>query len=203
MIDNADPTPNSNKRTAGKTHRMMVGARSSHDGRDFYETPSEAVEKLLTVWKPPAGTKMWEPSCGAGAISKILVKHGYDVVSTDIEDRGYGEPHVDFLEQTETRAPIIITNPPFNISQEFVEKSLELAPQSIFLLRLQWISGQRRYKKFYSTGLLSTLFVHSSRIPRMHEPNYTGKKTTSTIDFAWFLFDREHVGSDPIVKFLP
>jgi len=33
---------------------------------------------------------IWEPACGDGAISKVLLAAGFDVVSTDLIDRGFG-----------------------------------------------------------------------------------------------------------------
>jgi hypothetical protein len=40
---------------------------------------------------------IWEPCCGAGAISTVLAAHGYGVISTDIADCGFGTSGVDFL----------------------------------------------------------------------------------------------------------
>ena len=54
---------------------------------DYYATEPAATEwlcKLETFTNP-----ILEPSCGEGHISKQLIKHGYDVVSRDLVDRGY------------------------------------------------------------------------------------------------------------------
>jgi hypothetical protein len=40
---------------------------------------------------------IWEPCCGTGAISEVLSRQGYTVVSTDIADYGYGTPGIDVL----------------------------------------------------------------------------------------------------------
>jgi len=40
---------------------------------------------------------VWEPCCGAGAITVVMQRRGYDVTSTDIADHGFGAPGVDFL----------------------------------------------------------------------------------------------------------
>lgn len=182
-------------------HRSMVGSRSNDDLRDFYETPSEAIHRLFKVWKPPF-KKIWEPCCGTRSISKVLKIYNYDLISSDIEDRGYGHTGVDFLQKTETEAPMIFTNPPYNISTEFVNHSLKLAEQSVFLLRLQWLEGERRRKQLFSSNKLANVFVFSKRIPRMHVPGYDGKKVTSTIAFAWFHFDNNH-NSHPNIQWIP
>lgn len=182
-------------------HRSMVGSRSNNDMRDFYETPPEAIDRLFTIWKPNVKS-IWEPCCGTGSISKVLKNYQYDVVSSDIEDRGYGETGVDFLQQSIPRAEMIFTNPPFNISNEFVQHSLKLCEQSIFLLRLQWLEGDRRRKTIFSKNKLANVFVFSKRIPRMHVPGYKGKRYTSTIAFAWFHFDNNH-NANPNIQWIP
>lgn len=55
---------------------------------DFYPTPPEAVRALLSV-ETFTGS-IWEPACGDGAISKVLIEAGFEVVSTDLIDRGFG-----------------------------------------------------------------------------------------------------------------
>jgi len=35
--------------------------------------------------------QIWEPACGDGAISRVLEAAGYQVISTDLIDRGYGQ----------------------------------------------------------------------------------------------------------------
>jgi hypothetical protein len=59
------------------------------EGRDFYATPAWVTEALLrhVRFRGP----IWEPCCGTGAMSTVLAAHGYEVVSTDIADRGFGE----------------------------------------------------------------------------------------------------------------
>lgn len=55
---------------------------------DFYPTPPEAVRALLSV--ETFEGSIWEPACGDGAISKVLLDAGHEVVSSDLIDRGYG-----------------------------------------------------------------------------------------------------------------
>lgn len=44
---------------------------------------------------------IWEPACGEGHISKVLAAHGYEVISTDLIYRGFGDPEpLNFLEET-------------------------------------------------------------------------------------------------------
>ncbi len=55
-------------------------------GQDFYATPAWVTEALLRHVRLRG--PVWEPCCGDGAMSSVLSDHGYDVVSTDLVDRG-------------------------------------------------------------------------------------------------------------------
>lgn len=54
---------------------------------DYYATAPKAVEELLKV--ESFSPRVWECACGEGHISEVLFEHGYDVLSTDLIDRGY------------------------------------------------------------------------------------------------------------------
>ena len=59
-------------------------------------------------------------------MSRVLEAAGYEVVSRDLVDRGYGEVDdflaIDNLEWDGN----IVTNPPYKYAQEFVEKALSI-----------------------------------------------------------------------------
>lgn len=83
----------------GKTAYTIIGASNHTDmereKHDYYATNPKALE--LFVPKFNLHHKIWEPSCGQGHLSFWLVQHGYDVLSTDLVDRGYGHGGIDFF----------------------------------------------------------------------------------------------------------
>ena len=93
---------------------------------EFYPTPPEATRALLSA--VTFDGPIWEPACGEGHISKVLKTEGYDVVSTDLIDYGYGEPGRDFLAERGARAKHIVTNPPYGrgLADAFVRHALKL-----------------------------------------------------------------------------
>ena len=98
--------------------------------------------------------KILEPSCGEGHISRVLEAAGYDVVSRDLVDRGYGEV-ADFLaiDNLEWDGNIV-TNPPYKYAQEFVEKALSIIPEGkkvAMFLKLTFLEGKARRALFRST----------------------------------------------------
>lgn len=100
-------------------------ALEEREQHDYYATDPKAVELLLEL--EPFAPVIWEPACGEGHISKVLQAHGYEVISTDLIYRGFGDPEpLDFLTETlEGFEGDIITNPPYSMGLEFVQKALE------------------------------------------------------------------------------
>src|SRR5215831_14381537 len=164
----------------------------SERGPDLYETPAVATEALLKCEFLPK--RIWEPAAGHGAIVKVLRAHGHEVVASDLVD--YGEPthfpRWDFL--LEHKLPegtgAIVTNPPYKLADQFVRHAIELCPCVVMLLRLAALEGMER-SDIIDTHL-SRVHVFRNRIPMMHRDSWTGKKSTSKIAFAWFVFERDH-----------
>jgi len=181
-----------------RTAKSIVGAAGDfkREANDFYATPHSASRALFAAeefWG-----SIWEPSCGDGQICAVATECGHNVIGTDLIYRGYGEGGRDFLKEEKLLAPNVVTNPPFKHAEKFIAHALALGADKVaMLLRLQFLEGARRRKMFESTPLARVL-VFSKRIPRMHNPDYTGPKTTSLIAFAWFVWERGHNGAPEI-----
>lgn len=163
---------------------------------DFYPTPPEGTEALLQHEK--FNGSIWEPACGDGAISRVLERHGYDVFSSDLVDRGYGESGWDFLMEYQRQAPNIITNPPFKHAQEFAEKALILTTGKVAMLcRLAWLEGIARKEMFERTPL-KTVYVFSKRL---HMAKGGEEVKSGMIAFAWYVWEHGYEG-DPRIKWI-
>lgn len=151
---------------------VQMGAASIKvRGDDFYETPEEATRALLAHETLPH--RLWEPACGKGAIARLLIEAGHDVVSTDLADRGYGQSGIDFL--MEHSAPdgveAIVTNPPFKLADEFVRHGLRLVPRVVMLLRLAYLEGAGRADIHRHCA---RVWLGRERLPFMHREGHTG-----------------------------
>lgn len=121
---------------ANSVYKIIGASNHSNENRandDYYATDPKAVEELLKREK--FSHYVWEPACGGGHISKVLEAHGYDVLSSDIVDRGYPNTCVaNFLRTkphpTKYIPRDIITNPPYKYAKEFIEKALKLSMDS-------------------------------------------------------------------------
>lgn len=161
---------------------------------DYYATEPRAVEMLLEL--EDFSSFIWEPACGEGHISKVLGKHGYRVMSTDLIDRGFGTGCVDFLKCTSTPASDydIITNPPYEHALEFVEKALELvAPgrKVAMFLKLTFLESVKRRDLFKNTPPM-TVYVSSDRLKCGKNGDFTGPR--SAVAYCWFVWKKGHTG---------
>lgn len=142
---------------SSKVFKTLGSSNHTADERaanDYYATDPQAVEMLLAL--ESFAPLIWEPACGEGHISKVLTANGYEVISTDLIYRGYGEPEpMDFL--TETFPDFegdIITNPPYSAGLEFVERALETVRPGgkvAMFLKVQFLEGKRRGELFAKT----------------------------------------------------
>ena len=185
-----------------KVFKTLGSSNHTPDERaqfDYYATDPQAVEMLLAL--EPFAPVIWEPACGEGHISKVLAAHGYEVISTDLIYRGFGEPEpMDFL--TETFPDFegdIITNPPYSAGLEFVKRALETVRPGgkvAMFLKVQFLEGKRRGELFSKTPP-RTVYISRSRLACAKNGDFT--HTENAIAYAWYVWEKGFTG-DPVIK---
>lgn len=160
---------------------------------DFYATEPRAVELLLAEEK--FTDTVYEPACGAGHISEVLLKHGYRVISEDLVERGYGISGRDFMTcRYKSLDYDIVTNPPYSLALEFVEKALEVvAPgrKVAMFLRLQFLEGKKR-KQLFLDNPPRTVYISSSRLHCGR--NGIFDKGSNAMAFCWIVWEKGYNG---------
>lgn len=161
---------------------------------DYYTTDPTAVEQFINHYHKNVGDltglfcTIWEPACGCGNISKVLESMAYDVLSTDLYDRGYGKSGIDFLTaELPTDVITIITNPPYALADKFVKHAMDILPiygKYFALMNLSYLSGQKRFKEIYNNGYLHAIHVYPNRIHCYKNNEKTGH--SSPVNYAWF-----------------
>jgi hypothetical protein len=152
-----------------------LGASSHTDkerqNEDFYATEPKASELLLEIEDFYAIKTIWDNSCGTGTLLKAFEDKGFNIIATDLVDRGYGQGGIDFLKLTredvkDWNFDAIVMNPPYKYAKEFVEHSIELLPEhgKLFaFLKLQFLEGKGR-KFLFERNPPETVWVSSSRL---------------------------------------
>lgn len=152
--------------------------KSERNVNDYYPTPESAIEPLLEVIGYKDIVRDWrfaEPCRGeAKAIYKYLP------FGSEYCELSEGKDYL--LSQWNERPDCIITNPPFSIAMEFLEKSIGEADVCIYLLRLGFLESVRR-KEFHQKYPVDHLIVLSKR------PSFSGDGKTDGTAYAWFVYD--------------
>lgn len=176
-------------------------SNTERESLDYYATPSIAVEKLLE--KESFCNNIFEPACGEGHISKVLVNHGYNVTNNDIIYRNYGNfTPSNFLDYNNSiHNTDIITNPPYKYALDFVKKSLDIIDNNhkvAMLLKIQFLEGNDR-GKFFKDYPPKKIYVFSNRIVCGLNGNFKDVTTDkgyfkSAVCYAWYIWEKGYSG---------
>lgn len=176
---------------------------------DYYATPYIATEMLLDEVKFEGN--FLEPCVGGGHIAEIIKKYYPNecVYGSDLVDRGYPNTLVcDFLEYNffGNKFNNLVTNPPYSLAQEFLEKGMEVITDGgkiAMFLKIQFLEGAKRREMFLKYPP-KYIYVFSKRQNpwRNGSPvDEKGKPWASTMCFAWFIWEKGFNG-EPIIRWL-
>ena len=182
--------------TVGATNHSKF-EREQHD---YYATDPKAIELLLD--KVRFSNDVWECACGEGHLSKVLKSRGYDVLSTDLIDRGYGEGGIDFLQDTRKFDGDIITNPPYKYAKEFVEHAIESVSDGhkvAMFLKLTFLEGKSR-RELFEKYPPKYIYVSTGRINCCKNGDFSKEQraNNSALAYAWFIWEKSFQGEPKI-----
>ncbi|MDP4487286.1 SAM-dependent methyltransferase [Pseudoalteromonas piscicida] len=169
---------------------------------DYYVTPHWMINDFLHAFEQDgisdfeSYNQILDPSAGGCekyemSYPTVLAHHGLIAESWDIRTDSRAERKgVDFLQQPagpeHNQYDMIITNPPFRLSQEFVDHSLKMVRDGgvvVMLQRLNWLGSIKR-KPMWQSVPLASVYVHSKRAA--FNPEKPSK--TDSIEYAHFVF---------------
>lgn len=134
---------------------VMAQRREPPDSLDYFPTPPWATRALCEWLRRRFGDlfcyNVLEPAAGEGHMARPLGEYFERVVASDVHDYGCGFPVRDFLFGPQERCDFCITNPPFRLAAEFIDKALEIADRGVaMLVRTAFIEGQERHAGLFS-----------------------------------------------------
>lgn len=198
MIHSKDWTGNTG--SVFKTLGASSHADHERQSDDYYATEPKATEWLCRLEQFEG--RILEPSCGEGHMSEVLKKAGYEVVSRDLVDRGYGEV-ADFLAiDNQVWDGNIVTNPPYKYAQQFVEKALSIIPEGkkvAMFLKLQFLEGKARRSLFRSSPPIR-VWISSSRLKCAMNGDFEAYGS-SAVAYAWFVWEKGYKGETTVKWF--
>lgn len=196
-----------------KTTFVTLGASNHSDKdreeNDYYATDPKSLVIFLDKIKEDGvelNHDIWENACGGGHLSEELKKNGYNVLSTDLVDRGYSDMKqtLDFLncETKKNWHGDILTNPPYKFAQEFLEKSMNIINDGnkvVMFLKIQFLEGKARNKLFKEYPP-KYVYVNSSRQLCAMDGEFEKYKATA-LCYCWYIWEKGFTG-DTIVRWI-
>lgn len=140
---------------------------------DDFQTPPIALKPLIPYLKK--NWLIWECASGEGYLKQGLQDYGFKVVYSDILG---GQ---DFLNYQPLNFDCIITNPPFSLKQQFLERCYKLGKPFGLLLPLTTFETSKRQELFKAYGLEVIFFDK-----RINFFTPSGKGSGSWFSSAWF-----------------
>jgi hypothetical protein len=171
--------------------------------QDFYQTPPEVTKALISVEGNRLATfqELWEPAAGQGAMAKELYREGYEVIVSDITDRGCpGVIVQSFFDFHKPLAPAIVTNPPYNLTNwggggaGWITHALDVLKVEYMALLLPWTwPAAAGLTKVWDRHPPARVYLLTWKV------DWTGQGAPPQNN-AWFCWDQRWHGPDPILQ---
>lgn len=183
--------------------------------RDLYETPEWVTRALCDhlYYKGWSLGCVWEPAAASGKMLDVLARYADPgcAIGSDIAPLRADVRTLDFLTDDPPvwRGPFgqnkfgaIVTNPPFEVADKFIERSLRYfdgksVSKIAMLLRTDYDHAKSRSHLFRDCPAFQTKLVLTRRI--MWFPPEPGAKGKSpSFNHAWYIWDWKHEGAPTI-----
>ena len=147
---------------------------------DSCQTPPYALEPLLPYLK---SSFIWECASGKGVLLQELRKHFLVVVGTDISEGKDFLKFKDWAYGFEMQDFIIVTNPPYSIKYEWLEKCYRIGLPFALLMPVEMIGAAKAQKLFNRHGI--EIIFMSPRVD-FYMPNKGYEGGGAQFPTAWF-----------------
>ncbi|MGA2435459.1 MAG: hypothetical protein ABSG25_09250 [Bryobacteraceae bacterium] len=184
----------------GNSNSNFIGRRSVNTRKnDSYQTPYSMTDQYVQVCGFDFSGTILEPASGQGAMVKVLQKYFKpdNVKYYDLKDG----PDYNFLHE-DFEFDHVITNPPFSLAFEFIQKAKDVATKKFsMLLPLNYLHGQKRYEQkiFRDENYPLTKVFVFTRYPLLtDEVREDGKYNTGMQVYAFYEWTKKTIDSPKI-----
>ena len=174
------------------SHAVMAQRHKiKNDNLDDFPTPPWATRALLEYVINDSNLKTsncLEPACNRGHMSKVLCEYFREVISSDVEDYGYGDVK-NLLDGSYKKNSFewVITNPPFRLAEEFLNESFKIAREGVAILaRTVFLESVGRYHRIFKENPPTYFAQFTERVPMIK--GKLDKKASTATGYAWFVW---------------
>lgn len=171
---------------------VMQRRVEAHDSLDDFPTPPWATRALCEWIKENTARDLLpqtcrEPAANRGHMVKPLREYFWDVLPSDVHDYGAGFPVEDYLfGPLPTPVDWTITNPPFKLAEQFIERALATSDCVAVIVRAAFLEGQGRFERLFAKNPPSHVLQFTERVV-MHKGKLSPDGSTATA-YAWLVW---------------
>ena len=180
-------------------NRAVVERRSEPpDSLDDFPTPpwaTRALCALVLCEERLSAATVWEPACNRGHMALPLAQYFDRVLTSDVHHYGWsGQQRVcDLLfhgSEPDEEVDWVITNPPFRLAAQFVERGLQVARVGVaVLVRTAFLEGIARYRELFLPRPPSVVAQFTERVVIRKGRLYENGSTATA--YCWLVWKRE------------
>ncbi|MCX8282446.1 SAM-dependent methyltransferase [Phyllobacterium sp. 0TCS1.6C] len=189
------------------SHAVMAQRYEANDSADNFPTPPWATRGLVehVIGNLPGLKNMTclEPACGQGYMAKPLAEYFGSVEASDAYSYGYG-PVRDFLDYPFEAGSHdwVITNPPFRLAEEFVQRALIVARKGVAMLaRTVFLESVGRYEGIFNVVPPTKFAQFAERVPMVK--GRLDRKASTATGYAWFVWEKGEGMTIPRLMWVP
>jgi hypothetical protein len=178
--------------TQNTSTAVMARRKEPHGSLDYFPTPPWATRALAKHCVDLSNKRVWEPACGDGHMSRVLAESAW-VYASDVHDYGWGhEVHdflMPFLPHDMGAVDWVITNPPFRLAEQFIQRGLEVARCGVaVLVRLAFVESIQRYESLFRDREPAIIAQFVERVPMVK--GKVDEDASSATAYCWMIWNR-------------
>lgn len=185
----------------------MAQRHEAKDSTDNFPTPPWAtralIEHVIGDVHSLKSMSCLEPACGQGCMVNPLREYFGEVEYSDAYPYGFG-PIRDFLDYPFEIGSHdwVITNPPFRLAEDFVQRALIVARRGVAMLaRTVFLESSGRYEGIFKTHPPSKFAQFAERVPMVK--GRLDRKASTATGYAWFVWEKGDQTPYPRLMWVP
>lgn len=177
-----------------RSSAVMQQRSEPHDSLDDFPTPPWAT-RALCEWLVAQGCALGEQSCrepaaNRGHMVRPLLESFGAVLASDVHDYGAGFAVRDYLfgpSSDLSRTDWTISNPPFRLAEQFIERALELSDVGCaVVLRSAFLESVGRYERLFKDRPPTDVLQFVERVPMVK--GKLDAAAASATAYAWLIW---------------
>ncbi len=182
--------------TQNTSSAVMQQRQEPHHSLDDFPTPPWATRALCEFIQPESRMTCREPAANRGHMVRPLEDRFKRVIASDVFDYGAGFDIKDYLFGDEPPVHWTITNPPFRLAEQFIERALRSSTIGVaMIVRTAFLESVGRYDRLFSITPPADVLQFTERVV-MHKGKLSAKGSTATA-YCWLVWRRNHVPREP------